>query len=100
MGSSTKLGSKTTATQALRGADLTGKVALVTGGNSGIGAESVRAFAMGGAWVVLACRRPDAGQAVVDEINRSQGCKGKVCAHCVCECVAGYWCFAVQVRPF
>ena len=34
-----KLGFSTTALQALRGADLTNKVAIVTGGNSGLGTE-------------------------------------------------------------
>ena len=36
--------------------DLTGKVIIVTGGNSGLGYESVKAFARNGANVILACR--------------------------------------------
>jgi len=36
--------------------DLTGKTVIVTGGNSGLGFESVKAFALKGAKVIMACR--------------------------------------------
>ena len=36
--------------------DLAGKVAIVTGGNTGIGYETGKAFARMGARVILACR--------------------------------------------
>jgi len=36
--------------------DLTGKVIIVTGGNSGLGYESVKAFAGKGAEIILTCR--------------------------------------------
>ncbi len=36
--------------------DLTGKVIMVTGANSGMGLESTREFARKGAQVILACR--------------------------------------------
>ena len=51
--------------------DLTGKVAVVTGGNSGIGLETARAFAAGGASVVLAVRNPEKGSAAVADIGRT-----------------------------
>jgi hypothetical protein len=38
--------------------DLTGKVFIVTGANSGVGYESTRAFLRKGAEVVMACRNP------------------------------------------
>ncbi len=41
--------------------DLTAKVCIVTGGNSGLGYETVKAFALKGAEVVMACRSLDKG---------------------------------------
>lgn len=36
--------------------DLTGKVAIVTGGNAGIGYETAKALATMGAHTIIACR--------------------------------------------
>ncbi|MCD4686598.1 MAG: SDR family NAD(P)-dependent oxidoreductase, partial [Anaerolineae bacterium] len=48
----------------------TGKVAVVTGANSGIGFEAARALAAKGAQVVMACRSLEKGQAARDKISR------------------------------
>lgn len=50
----------TTATEVIAGVDLTGRRALVTGGASGIGLETVRALAAAGADVTVATRDPAA----------------------------------------
>ncbi len=50
--------------------DQTGKVAVVTGANSGIGFEAARTLAAKGAQVVMACRSLEKGQAALDKISR------------------------------
>ena len=52
-------GAHSTADDVLRGVDLSGKLALVTGGYSGIGLQTTRALARAGAQVVVPARRPD-----------------------------------------
>lgn len=49
--------------------DLTGKVALVTGGSRGLGLEMVRAFAAHGADVIIASRKIDNCEAAADEVR-------------------------------
>ena len=53
------IGYATTAEDVLRGVDLTGKRALVTGGYSGIGLETTRSLVAAGASVLVPARRPD-----------------------------------------
>ncbi len=53
--------------------DLTGKVALVTGGSRGLGLEMVRAFSERGADVVVASRKGDACVAVAEEVQQRFG---------------------------
>ncbi|SNB65564.1 NAD(P)-dependent dehydrogenase, short-chain alcohol dehydrogenase family [Arboricoccus pini] len=58
-------GASTTAKEVLAGHDLSGKIAIVTGGHSGLGLETTRALAHAGASVVVATRRPSAAQAAL-----------------------------------
>lgn len=57
--------------------DLTGKVIIVTGGNSGLGYESVKAFAQKGAEVILASRSIEKGETAKAEILKNLP-KGKI----------------------
>ncbi|MET8448128.1 SDR family NAD(P)-dependent oxidoreductase [Streptomyces sp. NPDC005209] len=50
---------RSTADDVLRGIDLTGRLAIVTGGYSGLGLETTRALVRAGARVVVPARRPD-----------------------------------------
>jgi len=50
-------GARSTAAEVLEGVDLSGKLAIVTGGYSGLGFETVRALAGAGAHVVVPARR-------------------------------------------
>src|SRR5262245_50695203 len=52
---------------------LAGKVALVSGGASGIGAAHVRVFAAEGAKVVAGDIQEEQGRVVVDAVNKSGG---------------------------
>ena len=54
---------------------LTGRVALITGANTGIGLVTARELAGRGAHVFIACRSVAKGQAAVDEIRKSGASK-------------------------
>ncbi|WP_434993475.1 SDR family NAD(P)-dependent oxidoreductase [Arthrobacter sp. Ld5] len=60
-----------TALEVVEGCDLSGRNAVVSGGASGIGVETVRALAHAGATVTIAVRDVDAGRRVAEDIVRS-----------------------------
>ena len=64
----TPYGFHTTANEVIAGIDLAGKRVVVTGGGSGIGAETAEVLAGAGAEVTLAVRDVEAGQRVADDI--------------------------------
>lgn len=55
-----KLGARTTAIEVVAGIDLSGTLAIVTGGYSGLGIETVAALVGAGATVIVPARRPEA----------------------------------------
>lgn len=53
--------------------DLTGKIYIVTGANSGVGFETAQQLVKQGAHVVMACRRPDAGEEARKSFQNPKG---------------------------
>ena len=65
--------------------DLSGRVAVVTGGTRGLGLAMTRGFARAGAEVVVVSRKPDACDEVVEAL-RAEGAKAAACV-----CHVGHW---------
>ena len=59
--------------------DLSGKHAIVTGGNVGLGFRSALELAKAGATVAIGCRRPDAGEAAIELITSAVPSANVVC---------------------
>ncbi len=83
-------GYRSTAREVITGIDLSGKVALVTGGYSGLGLETVRALAGAGAKVLVGARRPAVaaadlasveGDVTILEMDLSNPALIDACAH-------------------
>lgn len=70
----------TTAFQVMHGQDLTGKVAVVTGANSGIGFETARTLAFFGCRVLLACRSQTAAEEAIRKIADEKPAAGERCS--------------------
>jgi NAD(P)-dependent dehydrogenase (short-subunit alcohol dehydrogenase family) len=60
---------RSTAADVLAGIDLSGQLAIVTGGYSGIGLETTRALTAAGAHVVVPARRPDAARETLPDVE-------------------------------
>lgn len=61
-------GPASTADEVLAGRDLTGRLALITGGASGLGRTAAMALVRAGARVVLGVRRPEAARSTVGSV--------------------------------
>jgi NAD(P)-dependent dehydrogenase (short-subunit alcohol dehydrogenase family) len=62
-------GAQSTAAEVVDGIDLSGKLAVITGGYSGVGIETTRALVNAGASVVVPARRPDHARAELEGIE-------------------------------
>ena len=71
-------GFETTTDEVLEGVDLKGKIALITGGSSGLGAEAARALTSKGAHVVVTARDLGKAAGVTDAIEKETGGKVEV----------------------
>ncbi|MBT5710668.1 SDR family NAD(P)-dependent oxidoreductase, partial [Candidatus Poribacteria bacterium] len=75
---------------------LAGKVAIVTGSTSGIGADVARVFAAEGAKVVVTGRRQDRGDAIVAEIEEAGGeasfCRADIAEPDDCDAIVDHAC--------
>lgn len=65
-------GARSTAEEVLAGIDLSGKLAIVTGGYSGLGLETTRALAGAGAHVVVPARRPSTAREALADIEGTE----------------------------
>jgi NAD(P)-dependent dehydrogenase (short-subunit alcohol dehydrogenase family) len=65
-------GSRTTAREALGDIDLSGKLAIVTGGYAGIGLETSRVLTAAGATVVVPARNVDKAKAALQDLPRAE----------------------------
>ena len=65
-------GERSTAAEVIDGIDLSGRLAVVTGGYSGIGLEMVRAIAGAGAQVIVPARRPEVAEAALAGIDGAE----------------------------
>ncbi len=62
-------GASTTTKEIIYGCDLNGKIAMVTGGYSGLGLETVRALRSAGAWVIVPTRDHAKAQAALKGLD-------------------------------
>ncbi|CAG2164221.1 unnamed protein product [Oppiella nova] len=60
-----------TGDQVLHGRDLTGKVVIITGANSGIGLETAKCLASKGAHIIMVCRHLNRAHEAIEYIKKS-----------------------------
>lgn len=69
----TSFDKNSTASDVIKGIDLSGKRAIVTGASSGLGTETARALASAGADITLAVRNIEASRKAAEEITAKTG---------------------------
>ncbi|XP_044763756.1 WW domain-containing oxidoreductase isoform X2 [Coccinella septempunctata] len=69
----------TSALQILHGKDLNGKIAIVTGANTGIGFETARSLLKHGCTVIFACRNLKSAEAAIEKIREEKPIPDEKC---------------------
>src|SRR6185436_12657462 len=77
MRDASKFGAQTTASEVAEGIELRGKLALVTGGSSGLGQETARVLAERGAHVIITARDLPKGEDVADDPRLDRQSSGR-----------------------
>lgn len=72
--------SNSTAFQVLHGQDLNGRVAVITGANTGIGFETARSLSFFGCRVLLACRSKEKTNEAIEKIRKERESAGERCS--------------------
>jgi len=67
-----EFGYRSTAAEVIAGIDLSGRTAIVSGGYSGLGLETVRALSDAGVHVIVPARRPDAARQALDGVGGTE----------------------------
>lgn len=67
-----KFDASSTALQVLHGKDLSGKVALITGANTGIGFETARSLSFHGCEIIFACRNENLALEAIEKIRKER----------------------------
>lgn len=62
-------GARSTAREVVEGLDLSGRLAVITGGYSGIGLETTRALAEAGARIIVPARNPGKAEAALKDVD-------------------------------
>src|SRR3989338_6587730 len=79
MGSHTSRFSKNaTAEEVASQFDITSKLYVVTGGNTGLGLETVRVLALRGARVITGVRRPDVTETAINVLGLPEEARGRI----------------------
>jgi len=73
--SGSSFGASSTAMQVVKGHNLAGRIYVVTGANTGIGKETVRALVSAGATVVIGCRSLERAEAAIADIRTETKCE-------------------------
>jgi hypothetical protein len=80
-------GATSTASDVIKGINLTGKIAIVTGGNSGIGLETTKILAAAGATVIVPARDTEKARKNLQDVPNTEVESMDLMSPCICRCI-------------